>query len=75
MVNNIENMMLMFCRDLYESSFIKSVKTVVNNINNCDATLALCKKLEIVNHVVSLCYGSKSWIKDIALYNFGAMSL
>lgn len=45
------------------------------NMRDCEATLGLCQKLDIINQIVSLCYGAKAWIRDVALYNTGAMSL
>lgn len=45
------------------------------NMIDCVATLGLCQRLDIINQVVTLCYGSKAWIRDVLLNNTGAMSL
>jgi len=70
---NSEN--IHFCKDWYSRSFVNSLQMATYNMRDCDATLGLCNKLDIINQVVSLCYGAKAWIRDVMLYNTGAMSL
>ena len=64
-----------FCIDWYSASFANSLAMATCNMRDCDATLGVCNKLDIINQVVSLCYVAKAWIRDVMLYNTGAMAL
>ena len=44
------------------------------NIMDCEVTIELCKKLDLVNQIVALCYCSRAWAEDVMLYNTGAMA-
>ncbi len=74
-VGKLDNTRLRFCEHWYTSSFANSLEMTNYNMRDCEATLALCERLDIVNQIVALCYGAKAWIRDVALYNTGAMSL
>ena len=74
-LGKMDSRALHFCRDWYSASFVNRFDMARYNMRDCDATLGLCEKLDIINQVVSLCYGAKAWIRDVMLYNTGAMSL
>lgn len=66
---------LRFCKDWYSSCFTNRLEMARYNIVDCEATLAVCKRLDMINQIVALCYGANAWIRDVLLYNTGAMSL
>lgn len=74
-LTKLSNERCRFCKDWYSSSFVNSIEMANYNIRDCEATLELCQKLDIIYQIVSLCYGAKAWIRDVILYNTGAMSL
>ena len=41
---------------------------------DCYVALELCKRLDLVNQIMALCYCSRAWIEDVTLYNTGAMA-
>ena len=44
------------------------------NIADCVANLELCKRLDLINQFICPSYFSNSWIRDVLLYNTGAMA-
>ena len=46
---------------------------IIYNIADCVANLELFKRLDLINQVICLSYCSNSWIRDVVLYNTGAM--
>lgn len=74
-IGKMDRGIMKFCQDWYSSSFANSLKMTQYNMMDCDATLSLCNKLDMINQIVALCYGARAWIRDVALYNTGAMSL
>ncbi len=74
-VGKMDNNDVTFCKDWYSECFTNTSTMAKYNMRDCEATLGLCQKLDIVNQVVTLCYGSKAWIRDVLLNNTGAMSL
>jgi hypothetical protein len=74
-MGKLDTTRLRFCKQWYTSSFVNTLEMIHYNIRDCEATLALSERLDIINQIVALCYGAKTWIRDVSLYNTGAMSL
>lgn len=58
----------------FEQTGVNATTMAVYNLGDCIANLELCKRLDLVNQVVSLCYASRAWIQDVMLYNTGAIA-
>ena len=64
-----------FCKDWYSGSFVNSLTMAKYNMRDCEVTLELCNKLDIINQIMSLSHCANAWIRDVLLYNTGAMSV
>ena len=65
---------LVFGEELYKASIINRTDMIRYNVSDCVANLELCKRIDLINQVICLSYCSNSWIRDVLLYNTGAMA-
>ena len=65
---------LIFGEDWYNSTSINHKYMIKYNMAECIANLELCRSLDLINQIICLSYCSSSWIRDVLLYNIGAMA-